>query len=342
MNMEVINIGLIGFGNVGQGFVKVLDKEVLRIKNDYGYEVKIAYIVDPVKGSAYSKDGLDLGQIIKYVGRDGNLKNHPNYIPDLDSYQPIYDREVDLIVEVTPTNLVDGEPGYSHIRKSLEEGKHVITSNKGPIALYYRELTRLAEKRGLYLGFEGTVMSGTPLIKLIRYGLSKDILTLRGILNGTTNFILTKMENGYTFEEALKEAQKMGYAEADPSMDIDGYDLIAKAAILANVITDGDVKPSNIFRMSLREYLQKEGYKKNLKYLVNLEINNHTYSVIPRVVDSQDILASVKGVNNGVVIETKLLGEIFIYGPGAGRLETGYAILTDLLELLKTHVNIRI
>ncbi len=339
--MKTINIGLIGFGNVGQGFVKVLSKNLSIIREVYGYNVKLTYIVDPVKGSLYSREGLDLVKVIKYIDRDGNLRSHPNYIGEIHSFQPIYDKETDLIIEVTPTNLVDGEPGYSHIRKSLEEGKHVITTNKGPIALFYRELTRLAEKEGLYLGIEGTVMSGTPLIKTIRYGLSNDINIISGILNGTTNFILTKMEEGYTFDDALKEAQNMGYAEADPSMDIDGYDLVAKASILVNVTIDGDIKPSDISRISLKEYLDEKGYQENLKYLVYLEINEGRYSVAPKVVEEGDILTSVKGVNNGVVIRTESLGEIFIYGPGAGRLETGYAILTDLLELLKTHMRIK-
>ncbi len=333
--MKTINIGLIGFGNVGQGFAKTLTKNLSIIREVYGYDVKLTYIVDPVKGSLYSREGLDLVKVIEYVDRDGNLKNHPNHMEEIHSFQPIYDEDIDLIIEVTPTNLVDGEPGYSHIRKSLEEGKHVITTNKGPIALFYRELTRLAEKEGLYLGIEGTVMSGTPLIKTIRYGLFNDIIIIRGILNGTTNFILTKMEEGYTFDGALREAQKMGYAEADPSMDIDGYDLVAKASILVNVTIDGDIKPSDISRKSLKEYLDEKGYQKNLKYLVYLEINDGRYSVTPKVVEEGDILTSVKGVNNGVVIKTESLGEIFIYGPGAGREETGYAILTDLKELIK-------
>jgi len=296
-------------------------------------DINIIYIVDPVKGSAYSRNGLDIEEILKIISRKGNLEGHPDY-KDVDSYEAICDVEVDVIVEVTPTNLVDGEPGYSHIKRALYEGKHVITTNKGPIALYYKELTRLADQKGLYLGFEGTVMSGTPLIKILRYGLLQDIERLRGILNGTTNFILTKMGEGYSFETALKEAQELGYAESDPTMDIDGYDLVAKAAILVNVITDDAVKPKDIFRMSLREYLNNRGYEGNLKYLVDLDFNNNIFAVIPKPLERTSSLVSVKGVNNGVEIETKSLGKSFIIGPGAGREETGYAILTDLKELI--------
>ena len=127
--MRVLKTGLIGFGVVGQGFIRVLNKYINIFRGRYRVDIKVLYIIDPVKGSVYSGEGLELGMILKYIDRDGSLKAHPKYL-DIDSYRAIYDDDIDLVIEVTPTNLVDGEPGYSHIREALNNGKHVITSKR--------------------------------------------------------------------------------------------------------------------------------------------------------------------------------------------------------------------
>ncbi len=333
--MKQLNIGLIGFGNVGQGFVKVLNRSAGWIRERHGLDIRLLYIADPVKGSVYSNEGLDLAELIKLVERDGSLKNHPR-ISDITSYDVIEDEEVDVIVEVTPTNLKDGEPGYSHIKRALENEKHVITTNKGPISLYFNELMEIAKEKRLYLGIEGTVMSGTPLIKTLKYGLLRDIQLITGILNGTTNYILSKMEEGYTFDEALKNAQELGYAEADPSMDIDGWDLVAKTSILASLTTGNHVKPKDIDRKSLREYLAANQYSEGLKYVAEIDVRENIFTVTPKILDPNNPLYHVRGVENGVVIYTESLGRVMLRGAGAGRLETGYAVLTDLLDMVHT------
>ncbi len=334
--MKRLKLALIGFGNVGQGFIKVLKRYKAWILGEYEMDVQISYIVDPIKGSIYVEDGVDIDEILEYVEADGNIRRHPKS-QEIDSKTPLRDGDVDVVIEVTPTNLSDGEPGYTHIKLALENGKHVITTNKGPLALYYRELVDMAEEYGLYLGYEGTVMSGTPLIKLLRYGMLRDITNIRGILNGTTNYILTLMENGKTFEEALAEAQSLGIAEADPTMDIDGYDLQAKAAILINTLLDEGVSIEDIERNSLAQYIKKRGYKRSLKYVADLDFIEGRYLIHPIEVLPGDPLLSAKGVTNMVVINSETLGKISISGPGAGREETGYAILSDLIDMIRRY-----
>ncbi len=332
--MKEINIGLIGFGNVGQGFIRVLYKSIGKIKSELNVKLVLKYIIDPVKGSVYGEE-LNLSRILNLIDVKGDIWDYPGD-RSLVALNPIEDKEIDLIIEVTPTNLRNGEPGYTHIRKSLENGKHVITTNKGPIALYYSELTAYASKRNLYLGYEGTVMSGTPLIKLLQENLKMaNVKHIRGVLNGTTNFILTHMKKGMGFSEALKEAQIMGYAEADPTMDIDGYDLLAKATILVNLLSENHVKPEQIDRISLKEYLDINGFNHNLKYIIDLDLENKKYIVSPKILNDEDILNTLNGIENGVEIDTTYLGRIFIKGPGAGGIETGYAILSDLVDLIK-------
>jgi len=338
--MKVLNAAILGFGNVGRGFLQILIENKSLLQKHLNVNFKILYIIDPYKGSLYSEKGLDLDYITNFVAEKGNLKGHP-LEGEYTFSDVIEDKDIDLVIELTPTNLKNGEPGYTHIKKSLEKEKHVITTNKGPLALHFHELMSEARDRKLYLGFEGTVMSGTPLIKLIRYGFFKDIIVINGILNGTTNFILTEMEKGLKFDEALERAKILGYTEADPSMDIDGYDLVAKACILSSLITGESITPEKITRTSLVEYLKGNSFEPGLKYMIYLDFVSNDYLVTPKILDIKNPLRKLNGVINGVEITTLGLGEVVIFGPGAGRRETGYAVLTDIVDLIKNYLEKR-
>ena len=160
--------------------------------------------------------------------------------------------DADVLVELSPTDLTTGEPATSHMRAALGRGMHAITANKGPIALHLAELRRLASDAQLYLGYEGTVMSGTPALRLGWSDLAGcEVLELRGIVNGTTNYILTQMEGGMSYADALAEAQRLGYAEADPTGDVEGYDAAAKAVILANVLMDARLGLADVERAGI-------------------------------------------------------------------------------------------
>ncbi len=327
-----LRLCIVGFGNVGTGFAKILlDKGY----NVMGRGIRITAIVDPVKGSVINQRGVDLAKALRLVGETGRLEGYgEGYVDEVDTLEVIKQDLHDVVIELTPTNIETGEPGYSHVKTALETGKHVITTNKGPVALHLYELLSLAGEKGLYLGFEGTVMSGTPLIKTLLYGMDRGLVKkVEGVLNGTTNYILTRMEEGLTYSEALEEARLKGYAEADPSMDIDGHDLAAKASILASLIEGRQVTPRMIRRTSLRTYLEEAGYRDGTKYVLSVEPGD--YRVEPREYPEGHPLRMLRGVENGVIIETEYLGRIFLSGPGAGREETGYAVLTDLIDLIR-------
>lgn len=343
--MRVWRIGLIGFGNVGQGFVRILARKAGELERRYGFRFKVVGIADPVKGSVYDEAGLDPVKLIELVDSRGHIKDYPGGRKDIDSFFLCRSPDIDIIVEVTPTNVETGEPGLSHIREALRNGKHVVTSNKGPIALAYRELMDLARSKGVMLRFEGTVLSGTPAINLALEAMAGvDIERIEGIVNGTTNFILTKMEEGMSYEEALREAQRLGYAEADPTADVEGYDAAVKAVILANTVMGASITLRDVEREGITgitrddiERAKREGKRIKLIAEIKREGGSVKASVKPRAISLSHPLASVMGVTNALTFYTDHLGPVTIIGPGAGRVETGQAILTDILAIHRHH-----
>ena len=260
----------------------------------------------------------------------------------MDSLEIIDKCHADIIAELTYTDIKTAEPATSHIKKALRTGKHVVTSNKGPAALYYRELKKLAQENNLFFRIEGTVMSGTPVFNLFENGLAGNkIKEIKGILNGTTNFILSKMEEeNMDYEDALKLAQKLGYAEADPTADVEGYDALAKIVILSNVLLQGDIKPSDAKREGISSLAKdeilaakEEGYRYKLIASTKKENGQITASVSPQKLPLSDPLAGIMGANNALTFDLDLLGKVTIQGPGAGKIETGYSILIDMLTI---------
>ncbi len=336
----VWRIGLIGFGNVGQGFVRVLRNKERYLRDRFGFEFKLIAIADPIKGNAYSDEGLDLNHIIELVDKKGSIWDYPGE-KDFDSITLAKEMDIDIIVEATPTNIETGEPGLTHIKTALENGRHVVTSNKGPIALAYRELIDIAKKNNVLLRFEGTVMSGTPAISIAKEALAGcHIQEIQGILNGTTNFILTKMEEGYSYSDALKEAQRLGYAETDPTADVEGWDATVKTVILANTVLDSDLKIKDVERMGITGISDKD-VKEALKNGMRIKLVAKIYTdgrvvkacVKPMKLPLTNPLANVMGVLNAITFKTDHLGDVTLVGPGAGRIETGQALLSDILYI---------
>ncbi len=342
--MKEIKLALIGFGTVGQGFAEILERKHWELQKKYGCDVKLVAISDPIKGSVFEENGINLNALLKEVREKGNIFDYEGGEKGWDSMKTIKESNADVIIEVTPTNIETGEPGLSHIKTALETGKNVITTNKGPIALKGKELMKLAEEKGVKLKFEGTVMAGTPVINLIEKNLAGcKIHSIYGIVNGTTNFILTEMETGKTYEEALKEAQRLGYAEADPTADVEGWDAVAKTVILANMILDADIKVEDVEREGITKITPKMikealDEKKHWKLIASVKCENHkvTASVKPQKVPEWDTIAHIKGVTNALTIETDLLGKVTIVGPGAGREVTGYAVFIDLIDIIQS------
>jgi homoserine dehydrogenase len=335
------NLAFIGFGVVGQGFAQLLDEKRKYLKDSYGLEYKVTAISDPVKGSVYQEGGLDLKKILAHVEREGNINGYEQGVKGWDSLKTINDTNAEVIVEVSPTNIENGEPGISHIRAALGKKKHVITTNKGPIALFYKELSDLAKKNGVVLKFEGTVVSGTPAINLSLDALAgADIREIKGIMNGTTNYMLTKMAEGQSYDEVLKEAQRLGYAETKPDADVKGWDAQAKIVILANVVMGGmltpkDVPTEGITQITLDdiENARKDGKKYKLIGHAWKEDGKVMAKVSPQLVGAEDFLYHVNGVINALTFDTDVLGKVTVVGPGAGKKETGFSLLVDFLNM---------
>ena len=334
-------LAFIGFGVVGQGLATLLKEKREYLKANFGVEYTVTAISDPVKGSVYEKDGLDLEKILALVEKDGNIKSYDKGVKDWDSVKTITDSNANLIVEVSPTDIETGEPGITHIRNALKNKKHVITTNKGPIALFYRELVDLARKNNVALRFEGTVLSGTPAINLSLDALAgANIEEVKGIMNGTTNYMLAKMAEGQPYDAVLKEAQRLGYAETKPDADVKGWDAQAKIVILANVVMGAALKPADVPTQGITEITledieraKKDGKRYKLIGRAWKEADKVKAKVSPEILGTDDFLYHVAGVTNALTFSTDVLGKVTIVGPGAGKKETGFSLLVDFLNI---------
>ncbi len=331
----------IGFGTVGQGLAGLLVRKKELLTKTYGLDMKVVGIADKIKGNVYDPKGIDLRKALDLIDQGGNLSDLSEEKYEGDALDMIQGAEADVMCEATYTDIETGEPASSHIRRAFERGMHVVTTNKGPVALHYNELAGLAEKKGVRFLFEGTVMSGTPLVNFIRENLAGcDIHEIKGILNGTTNYILTRMEEGLSYEDALLKAQELGYAEAVPDADVLGWDALAKVTILAKYVFGADAKPfdypcEGITGIKAASITEAKARDKRFKLIGRVwrEGNLVKASVSPEEIDLAHPLASIMGATNAVTITTDALGDVTVVGPGAGREATGFSMLVDLIAI---------
>jgi homoserine dehydrogenase len=337
-----MRIILVGWGVVGQSFAQIITHRKKGLAKKYGFRPRIVAIVDK-KGAAINPKGLDLEEMLALKKDKGTVAASSQYgRPDMTALEAIESVEAEAIVEVTPTNIETAEPGLSYIKTAFRTGKHVVTTNKGPLALALPALTELADYNNVCLRFSGTVGAGTPILEFAKNCLQGDkIVSVRGILNGTTNYILTEMdEKSITFDEALKAAQKLGYAEADPTMDVDGHDAAAKLVIMANWImnkkvTIDDVKIRGIRDVSAQDIADAAEKNCTIKLIGSIE---ESLKVEPTQISKHDPLA-VDGALNAVTFVSESAGEQTIIGLGAGGVETASAVLRDLLDIKQTIAN---
>jgi homoserine dehydrogenase len=303
---------------------------------DYGFNPKIVAIADR-GGVAINPKGLNLERMLALKKQKGTVATDAEFgHPQMSPLEAIETIEAEVVVEATSTNVKDAEPGLSHIKAAFKNGKHVVTTNKGPLALAFPALTELAAYNRVYLRFSGTVGGGTPVLELAKKCLAGDkIVAIRGILNGTTNYILTEMDEKHvSFEQALESAQKLGYAETDPSMDIDGIDPACKVVIMANWIMNKKITLKDVAVQGIRgvalEQLEKAAKRGNtIKLLGSIDGKP---KVAPTEVSRHDPLC-VSGVLNAVTFVSEFAGEETIIGRGAGGPETASAVLRDLLDI---------
>ncbi|MDO9508977.1 MAG: homoserine dehydrogenase [Thermovirgaceae bacterium] len=342
--MNMWKIGCVGFGNVGQGLARILVDKREALKERYGFEYSVTFIAAPVKGSLFNPNGIDLASALAVLDKTGSLKGHPD-ATEKDTLSLISGNYADIITEATYTDLKTGEPGVTHIRTALDRGIHVVSTNKGPVSIALPELMELAEKNGVSYFFEGVVMSGTPTMNLAREALAGcDITGAMGIVNGTTNYILTRMEEGMPYGEALKKAQELGYAEADPTGDVEGWDAAVKVQVLAKVLMGEPIRVEDVDRTGITgitsgdiEAAAKRGARIKLIAEVRRENGILVAKVAPKEIPLTHPLAGIMNATNAITLVTDHLGEVTIVGPGAGRVETGQALLADLLSVHRSH-----
>jgi len=320
MSKEV-KIAIMGFGTVGTGTYKILKENADLISRQAGGKITVD----------------------KILVRDRSKKRAIEVSDDLiTTYadEILEDPAIDIVVE-----LMGGlEPAYSYIMKALDKGKHVVTANKELIAKKGREILAKADSKGLSVCFEASVCGGIPIIRAFKTSLAGDrIKRIMGIVNGTTNYILTKMaKEGSEYEEALKQAQDKGYAEADPTADVEGYDAAYKMAILSSIgfhskVDIDKVKREGISKISRTdiEYGKELGWTIKLLGIAQDMDGTLEVGVSPVMLPKEHPLALVNGVNNAVFVDSEAVGELMFYGPGAGQMATGNSVAADIIDIAR-------
>lgn len=319
---RIINVGLIGFGTIGCGVVKLLQENNKVISERLGSTIRLKRIVD------------------------SDIKSKRDVIPDssvilsTDVDDIIDDPEIDIVVE-----LIGGyEPAKTFVLKSLEKGKKVVTANKALLAVHGEEIFKKAAEYGTDIAFEASIGGGIPVIRSIREGLAaNNLLTIDAIINGTANYILTEMTNeGEDFAPVLKSAQELGYAEADPKFDIEGVDSAHKLAVLASLSFGTKVNFAHIHTEGINDiskldidYAKELGYKIKLLAIAKQAGDEIEARVNPSMIPEKALLSNVEGVMNAVYITGDAIGPTMYYGPGAGMMPTASAIVGDLVELAR-------
>ncbi len=329
-----MRIILCGFGVVGQSLVKLFESRSEDLYAKYGLKPRVVAVFDS-KGSAIDPSGLDFGKLVETKKKFGTVKNYSKTKSNMSGLDIIKNIEAEVLIETTASNYKDAEPGMTHITTAMKKGMHVISVNKGPLALAFPSLLELAIYNHVMLKFSGTVGGGTPILDYAKDSLRGERITsFAGILNGTTNYILTNMANGLSFESALKDAKDKGYVEADESLDLDGLDAAAKLVILANWImgmkvTMPDIKCTGIRKVTSDDIKKAAKKKCAIKLIASCDRN---LVVSPKEISIDDPLC-VNGTLNAIAFTSEHSGTQTIIGKGAGGMETASSILRDLLDI---------
>jgi homoserine dehydrogenase len=335
----ILRVAIIGFGNVGQEFARLLLSKRDWLLRKKGLDVEVLAIATRSRGSLISKNSIDLGNVLEHLKDRGTLTDFGSETTKESPIGIIKKCDADLMIELTTLNIESGKPAIDHIKAAIDCGMDVITANKGPIAFAYHELRDMARSRGVHLRFEGTVMDGTPIFNLVEKTLPGcEILGLEGILNSTSNFVLDQMSGGRSMKEAVAEAQRKGIAEADPSLDLDGWDAAAKITALANVLMGADTTPRAVDRKGVGkitiadvEAASVQGKKIKLIASAGREDGKVKLKVEPLRIGSEHPFWSVDGTSSALTLKTDLMGDLTIFERGPGITQTAYAVFSDLL-----------
>lgn len=339
-----MRVCVVGLGTVGQWLLRALHSDREGLASRYGLAPTVVGVANARDGFVHRAGGLDLPTVLELASGRGSLSEHPGVERWPTALEGLRETKADVLVEVTSSPPADGEPGYAHMREALERGIPVVTSNKWPVALHGLELSGLARDRGTALRAESTVMSGTPVLSTLIEGLAGATPTaVRGILNSTANFILLRMREGSTYEQALAEAQEVGLAERDPAADVEGHDAVAKLMILAGLVFGRQLNRDQIIRrgitdLTAAEVAEAASAGAEVKHVATLEPSGEadgglSARVEPVRLDRGDPLARIEGATNALVCRADPVGEITVVGPGAGLALAGQGALSDLIAV---------
>ena len=321
------DLALIGLGHVGKRFAQLLDEQRASLADRYGLSCTVV-------ATATRRHGCEAGG-----------KPCANALEAI-SHLATSDADLRVVIETTTLDIERGEPATAHVRAALAMGCHVVTANKGPVAFAYDSLQAAASAAGVSFLFEGAVMDGVPVFNMIRETLPCVRITgFEGVVNATTNHILTEMERGETFASALARMQADGIAEADPSLDVDGWDAAAKAAALANVLMGATITPHRVMRSGISEEVglrarEARARGRRVKLVASarrLPDGSFSARVEPRELPGDDLLAGLDGSANALILETDLLDRIAICQLSGSLTQTAYALLSDLISIARSH-----
>jgi homoserine dehydrogenase len=345
--MPHYNLAFIGFGNVARALVRLLDRKRVILKVRYDIAFSITGIATRRHGFAVDPGGLDIQKTLGLIDTGQSLAPLSTFAVE-DSLAVIQHSGADVVFENSPVNHETGQPAVDHCRRALEIGMHAITANKGTVVHGYRELSELARAKNKKFYFESTVLGGSPLFSLFRESMPAiDLQSFRGILNSTTNIILSRMAAGESFDEAVKYCQGIGVAETDPSADVDGWDAAIKVAALVTVLMDTPFKPQQVERTGIREVTpemiaQAATQRQRYKLVCSAERtgNEVRARVAPELVSASDPLYGMENSTSGVTFRTDVLGDYSIIetereGMLAGPEPTAYGLFADFINAVK-------
>jgi homoserine dehydrogenase len=337
-----IRIALVGFGNVGRRFAEQLRGPYARALEAEGTRVRVTGIATARHGLGIDPRGIDLTRAVRLVRQGHSLGPLHRGAPLADVRAFIARVPADVLVEITPLDPRTGQPAIDHVRLALGRGMHVVTANKGPVAFAHRRLKALATRKNCVFLHEGAVMDGTPVFNLAERCLrGVRIVAFRGTLNSTTNLVLSRMEEGLTASAAVREAQALGIAEADPRNDLEGWDAAVKGCALANALMGASVRPSQVRRRGIAGLTGLDARRAvragtRLRLVVRgVRQGRHVrVSVTPERIPFGDPLSG-SGPDAALVLETDLMGEIGVFERGATVDQTAYALLSDLIQIVR-------
>ncbi len=341
--MPHYKLAFLGFGNVGRALARLLLRKQDELSSRYDLTFSVTGISTGRHGGAIDSRGLDVQQALALVESGGSLASLSLEAAPVDGVDFVRRCGADVLFENTPVNHHTGQPAIDHLRTALEGGMFAITANKGPVVHAYQELTALAAQKGKRFLFESAVMDGAPIFSLFRETLpAADLIGFKGILNSCTNLILTRMETGETFEQAVRYAQSIGIAETDPSADVDGWDAAIKVAALSTVLMGVPLKPQEVERRGIREVgpqqieqARRSGQRWKLVCSASRRDGKFQARVAPELVSPNSPLYSINGTSSYAQFETDTLPGLGVVESDPGPETTAFGLLADFINAVR-------